>query len=124
MEDLDKILSIEGLDAVLIGPHDLSISLGFPEQYTHLKFLEAVEKIITTARRNGLGAGLHATYPNALEQEIIYANMGANLFVHQGDLMSIRYNLKKDIAQLKQATQTSQPAIQAGHEAETPEVHI
>ncbi len=105
LENLEEILSVGGLDAVLIGPHDLSISLGIPEQYTHPKFLQAVEKIITTARRHGLGAGLHATYINALEQEIVYAQMGANLFVHQGDLMSIRYALRNDIACLKQATQ-------------------
>jgi 2-keto-3-deoxy-L-rhamnonate aldolase RhmA len=103
LEDLDNIFSVEGLDGILIGPHDLSISLGIPEQYTHPKFLRAVETIITTARRYGLGAGLHATFPNALEQELIYAKMGANLFIHQGDLMSIRYALGKDIAALKQA---------------------
>ena len=30
---LDEILAVEGLDAVLIGPHDLSCSLGQPERY-------------------------------------------------------------------------------------------
>ncbi len=119
LESLDDILSVEGLDAVLIGPHDLSISLGLPEQYTHPKFLQAVETIITTARRYGLGAGLHATYSNALEQEIIYAKMGANLFVHQGDLMSIRYNLYNDINRLKQVMQASLPASTPGHKRGT-----
>ena len=103
LEALDDILAVDGLDAVLIGPHDLSISLGIPEQYTHPTFLKAVETILTTARRYGLGAGLHATYVNALEQEILYANMGANLFVHQGDLISFRLALRYDIDALKQA---------------------
>jgi 4-hydroxy-2-oxoheptanedioate aldolase len=107
IENLDEILSVEGLDAVLIGPHDLSISLGIPEKYTHPRFLNAVEEIIQTARQHGLGAGLHATYVNALDQELLYANMGANLFVHQGDLISLRYNLRDDILRLKQATQDS-----------------
>jgi len=103
IEDLDDILSVEGLDAVLIGPHDLSISLGIPEQYTDPAFLQAIETILTTARRHGLGAGVHATYVNALEQELGYANMGANLFVHQGDLISFRFALRYDIGALKQA---------------------
>jgi len=103
LEDLEDIISVEGVDAVLIGPHDLSISLGIPEQYTHPAFLQAVETILTTARRHGLGAGLHATYANALEQELAYARMGANLFVHQGDLISIRFALRYDIDALKQA---------------------
>src|SRR5690606_14580338 len=33
IEALDEILAVPGLDAVLIGPHDLSCSLGIPEQY-------------------------------------------------------------------------------------------
>jgi 2-keto-3-deoxy-L-rhamnonate aldolase RhmA len=124
LENLNDIFSVEGLDAVLIGPHDLSISLGIPEQYTHPKFLQAVETIITTARRHGLGAGLHATYINALEQEIVYAKMGANLFVHQGDLMSLRYALRNDIARLKQVMQASPPNTLSGKSAETQEVII
>jgi 2-keto-3-deoxy-L-rhamnonate aldolase RhmA len=124
LKDLDEILSVDGLDAVLIGPHDLSISLDLPEQYTHIKFLEAVEKIITTARHHGLGAGLHATYQNALEQEIIYAKMGANLFVHQGDLMSIRYNIKNDITRLKQVTQDATSAVKPDQSAEAKDVEI
>ena len=123
LEDLDNIFSVEGLDGVLIGPHDLSISLGIPEQYTHPKFLKAVETILTTARRYGLGAGLHATFPNAFEQEQIYANMGANLFVHQGDLMSIRYALRKDIAALRQTlSKEGQLEDEAGRKS--PEIHI
>jgi 2-keto-3-deoxy-L-rhamnonate aldolase RhmA len=103
LEILDEILSVGGLDAVLIGPHDLSISLGVPEQYTHPAFLQAVETIISKARYYSLGAGLHATYPNALEQELVYAKMGANLFVHQGDLISFRVALRYDLDALKLA---------------------
>src|SRR6516162_494606 len=33
IENLHDICSVPGLDAVLIGPHDLSCSLGIPEQY-------------------------------------------------------------------------------------------
>jgi 2-keto-3-deoxy-L-rhamnonate aldolase RhmA len=103
MEDLEAILSVEGLDGVLIGPHDLSISLGIAEQYHHARFLEAVETIITRARAHSLGAGLHATAVDALQQELVYSRMGANLFVHQGDLISLRYGLRREIEALQQA---------------------
>lgn len=103
IENLEAILSVEGLDAVLIGPHDLSISLGVPEKYHHPQFLQAVETILTRARAHHLGAGLHATYGDALQQELAYARMGANLFVHQGDAISIRHSLRGEISALKQA---------------------
>ena len=38
---------------MLIGPHDLSCSLGIPEQYTHPKFDEAVRTIFRIARELG-----------------------------------------------------------------------
>ena len=50
MNKLDELLSVPGLDAVFIGPHDLSVSLGHPEEYDHPVFEEAVKKIIQTAR--------------------------------------------------------------------------
>jgi 4-hydroxy-2-oxoheptanedioate aldolase len=43
IENLHAICSVEGIDAVLIGPHDLSCSLGIPEQYDHPRFDEAVK---------------------------------------------------------------------------------
>jgi 4-hydroxy-2-oxoheptanedioate aldolase len=50
IEALDEILAVPDLDAVLIGPHDLSCSLGIPEQYRHPRFQEAVYAILRKAR--------------------------------------------------------------------------
>jgi 2-keto-3-deoxy-L-rhamnonate aldolase RhmA len=58
IENLHEICSVQGLDAVLIGPHDLSCSLGIPEQYTHPRFDEAVRTIFRIAREHGVGAGI------------------------------------------------------------------
>jgi 2-keto-3-deoxy-L-rhamnonate aldolase RhmA len=56
IERLDEIVSVPGLDCVLIGPHDLSCSLGIPEDYRHPRFDEAVRTIFKTARDHGVGA--------------------------------------------------------------------
>jgi 2-keto-3-deoxy-L-rhamnonate aldolase RhmA len=103
LERLDELFSIDGLDAALIGPHDLSVSLGLPEQYAHPTFLRAVDEILVAARRHHLGAGLHAVFPGAVEQEIRWANLGANLIVHQADLIAFRDTLRADIARIKAA---------------------
>ena len=50
VEALDEILAVPDLDGLLIGPHDLSCSLGVPEQYDHPIFAEAMLQIITKAR--------------------------------------------------------------------------
>src|SRR5262245_53674007 len=71
---LDEISSVSGLDAVLIGPHDLSCSLGIPEKYDHPKFDEAVRTIFRVARKHNVGAGIH--FWTNIDQEIAWAKAG------------------------------------------------
>jgi 2-keto-3-deoxy-L-rhamnonate aldolase RhmA len=101
IENLPDICSVPGLDAVLIGPHDLSCSLGIPEQYDHPRFDEAVRKIFKIAREHGVGAGIH--YWLGLEQEITWAKAGGNLVMHASDLASFSRTLKAEIDQLRKA---------------------
>jgi 4-hydroxy-2-oxoheptanedioate aldolase len=60
MERLDELLAVPDLDAVLIGPHDLSCSLGIPGRYDDLRFDAAVRAILRRTRAHGVGAGIHA----------------------------------------------------------------
>jgi 4-hydroxy-2-oxoheptanedioate aldolase len=101
MEHLDEILAVPGLDAVLIGPHDLTCSLGIPEQYKHPKFEQAVRQIIRQARAAGVGAGIH--FWAGLDQEIAWARAGANLIMHSSDLLLFGQTLRRDLAQIRQA---------------------
>jgi 2-dehydro-3-deoxyglucarate aldolase/4-hydroxy-2-oxoheptanedioate aldolase len=45
LEARDEILSVPGIDAVMIGPADLSISLGVPGDFQHPTMVDAMEKI-------------------------------------------------------------------------------
>ncbi|GBD10572.1 5-keto-4-deoxy-D-glucarate aldolase [bacterium HR23] len=56
--NLGDILAVQGLDAVHVGPGDLSQSLGYIGQPSHPKVQEAVQDIITRTRRAGKVAGL------------------------------------------------------------------
>ena len=101
MENLHEICSVQGLDSVLIGPHDLSCNLGIPEQYDHPRFDEAVRKIFRIAREHGVGAGIH--FWLGLEQEITWSKAGGNLVMHSSDLATFSRTLKNEVAQLRQA---------------------
>ena len=88
MQALDEILSIPEIDAVLIGPHDLSCSLGIPEQYDHPSFVQAVDTIIAKSREKEKGVGIHITYErNRMEQELRWCRNGANLIIHAADVI-------------------------------------
>lgn len=45
VERRDELLSVPGIDAVMIGPVDLSISLGVPGNFEHPKMIQAMERI-------------------------------------------------------------------------------
>lgn len=53
----DELLSVGGIDAVMVGPVDLSISLGVPGDFTHPKMVDAMEKIRDSCRSHGIAPG-------------------------------------------------------------------
>jgi 4-hydroxy-2-oxoheptanedioate aldolase len=61
IDNLDEILSTPGLDAIFVGPSDLSVSMGqsagfdprFPNVYA------AIVKVAEACRRHGVVAGIH-----------------------------------------------------------------
>ena len=106
MEALDEILAVDGLDAVLIGPHDLTCSLGIPEQYGHPEFIAAVDTILTKARAAGKGAGIHTIFPQdriKLETRWI-SEKGANLILHSADVIAAIETLTRELSEVKSAT--------------------
>ena len=96
---LEELLSVPGLDAVFIGPHDLSISLGIPEQYDHPVFEEAVKKIIRIARGNNLAIGIH--FSETPERQIRWMKEGINLIIHSSDLALFSQRLQQDMNVLR-----------------------
>jgi len=57
VEAREEILSVPGIDAVMIGPADLSISLGIPGQFQHPLLIEAMEKVRRTCEEKGISPG-------------------------------------------------------------------
>ena len=47
---LEEILQLDGIDGILIGPNDLSQSMGIINQLENPQYLETVEKILPSAR--------------------------------------------------------------------------
>ncbi|MCX6218792.1 aldolase/citrate lyase family protein [Spirosoma sp.] len=101
LDRLDELLSVPGLDAVFIGPHDLSVSLGLPEQYDHPDFDAAVRTIIHTARSKGLFIGIHFSLEP--ERQIKWINEGVNIIVHSFDIALFSQRLRHDLSVIRDA---------------------
>jgi 4-hydroxy-2-oxoheptanedioate aldolase len=65
LDNLDAILTVEGLDAVYIGPSDLSLSLGCKPDFDNPepKAVQAIEHILERAQAHGVVAGIHNGVP-------------------------------------------------------------
>jgi len=101
VNNLDEILEVPGLDVVLVGPHDLTCSLGVPEQFDSPIFLREVERIIKKSRKAGIAVGVHASYDGALEQQMQWADLGANLIIHSGDINRFSQAMRDDMSLLR-----------------------
>src|SRR6266852_2724373 len=57
LEARGELLAVPGIDAVMIGPADLSISLGVPGEFQHPKMVEAMEAVRDTCLELGIAPG-------------------------------------------------------------------
>lgn len=72
INELDGILAVDGLDAILIGPYDLSASMNLMAQFEHPKFIKAISDIKKKSELANIPCGLHVVQPSArvLQQKV------------------------------------------------------
>ena len=67
LDELDSILAVEGLDAVLLGPYDLSASLHQTAKFNHPNYLRALRTILWKAQTFRIPLGIHVVEPSTTE---------------------------------------------------------
>jgi 2-dehydro-3-deoxyglucarate aldolase len=72
VDNLEAILTVEGIDAVLMGPYDLSASMGLTARFQEPAFLQAIERVRTACAKHRVPSGVHVVQPDpaALKQRI------------------------------------------------------
>ena len=99
MENLDEILSVPGVDAVYIGPMDLSISLGLPPQMDSEvpAYVEARQRILEACRRHNVAPGINSTTLSAPKRiadgfrlVLVTSDFGAMVRAVGEDVRSVR----------------------------------
>jgi 2-keto-3-deoxy-L-rhamnonate aldolase RhmA len=81
LRNLDEILSVEGVDALYIGPWDLSNNLGFgvPPAWEEPRYLEAFDMVLRACDEHGKPAGMFCGMDNigwAMERGFTYNTVG------------------------------------------------
>ncbi len=95
LENLDDILAVDGIDAIYVGPADLSLSLGLAPGNNDDEpvFAQAYTAIVEACRRAGVVAGCHAT--GALAPRRTAA--GFRMVTATTDLVAARIGLKSEL---------------------------
>jgi 2-dehydro-3-deoxyglucarate aldolase len=64
IDHLDEIINVPGVDGIIIGPYDLSCSMGIPGQFENPDFLAAMDRIRGIARKHSFPVGTHIVEPD------------------------------------------------------------
>ncbi|MEV7609735.1 aldolase/citrate lyase family protein [Microbacterium sp. NPDC089320] len=70
VEAAAEIAAVDGVDAVFVGPSDLSASMGLLGQQTHPDVVAAVERVFAAVRAAGTPVGVNAFDPSAADAYI------------------------------------------------------
>ena len=81
--NLAEIAAVPGIDVLLVGPTDLSISLEVPGQMLHPTMQEAYQQVVAAARRGGVAAGIH---PADLKVVQYGRDIGMRLLMYSSDV--------------------------------------
>ena len=60
LDCFEEMISQPGVDAVVIGPRDLSLNMGFPDGPSHPEVQEMIDRVIAVCKRAGVAAGITA----------------------------------------------------------------
>jgi 4-hydroxy-2-oxoheptanedioate aldolase len=83
LNQLDRILAVEGLDILFVGPYDLSQSLGVPGQVSHPVVIEAIKGITGQAKKAGVVTGV---FCDTLESVVLWRNAGIQYLSYSVDV--------------------------------------
>ena len=84
VHNVENIISTAGIDGIIIGPYDLSGSMGFPGEYDRGEVKAAVNHVVSSCRKRNFPVGFHVieTNPKKLVEK---AKSGCSLLAYSLD---------------------------------------
>ena len=99
LKNIEKIVSVKGLDAIFVGPSDLGLSLGYlPSNHEEPILLEAIETILKTAKSHGLSAGIYTLTSDYARRMI---EMGFDYVVISSDARLMASQAQQVLAEIR-----------------------
>ncbi len=97
--EIENIVAVDGIDAILIGPYDLSASYGKPGLVDAPEVLQAIATTTEAAQRKGIALGFFGVTPDAV---VPYIRDGFSLIAVATDTLFIGEGAKNCLEDLRQ----------------------
>jgi 2-keto-3-deoxy-L-rhamnonate aldolase RhmA len=98
VENIERIVAVPGIDAVLVGPYDLSASLGRMGDIEHPSVREAIAHVTSTCRLAGIPVGIFGVTAAAIRP---YIENGYTLIVAGVDTLMLGHAAKGILTELR-----------------------
>jgi 2-dehydro-3-deoxyglucarate aldolase len=95
VENIQEILAVEGVDGFIIGPYDLSASLGIPGEFDNPKMIQVIDDINKIVKESVKPGGYHVVHSNhgLLQQKI---NDGYRFIAYGDDMVFFSEKIKTE----------------------------
>jgi len=100
VDNLKEILSVDGVDAFMIGPYDLSCSMGIPGDFENPEFKSAMEKIVQIGNAQSMASGLHVVEPD-IQQLNASISMGHKFIAYSADIRMLDVSARIGVNELR-----------------------
>ena len=98
VDNLDKILSVEELDAVYVGPSDLAITMGYLPGVYEKEVEDCISYIVKTCKKKNIKAGIHCPNGKSVKERF---DIGYNLGTISADSALLTQASKREIFDAK-----------------------
>lgn len=98
VRNIENIALVKGLDAVLVGPYDLSASMGLPGQIDHPDVKAAIQHVAETCKAAGMPIGIFGLTAEAVQP---YIEQGFRFIVAGVDTVMIGNTARQLLEQLR-----------------------
>jgi 2-dehydro-3-deoxyglucarate aldolase len=65
VDNIESLTQVAGVDAIMVGPYDLSASLGLTGEIGHARVQDAVATVVRACQKAGVPSGIHVVNPDA-----------------------------------------------------------
>ncbi|MFC1481838.1 HpcH/HpaI aldolase/citrate lyase family protein [Candidatus Neomarinimicrobiota bacterium] len=100
VKNIDDILSTPGIDAVMIGPYDLSASMGITAEFEHPRYIEALKKILAKCEEYNIIPGIHVVQPNH-DEALEKINQGYKMIGYSMDITMLGEMSRKGLQMIR-----------------------